>query len=69
MALTFPLVSVDSAVFRMWGAMDAQEELPLPATYVLRSDGLIHFRHIGRNASDRATDPGLIVVLQQMAGP
>lgn len=64
MTLDFPLVSVDTTVFTEWGVMHPQLGVPLPATYILDPSGMIHFRHIGRNASDRTSDAGLVAILE-----
>jgi peroxiredoxin len=64
----FPVVSVDSATFRAWGAFDADRPSPLPATYVIDSSGIVRFRYIGRNASDRTSDAEIVAVLEGLAG-
>ncbi len=63
--IEYPLVSVDRVVFETWGALPDGVEAPLPATYIVR-DGLIRFRHIGRNASDRTTDAGVLTVIESL---
>lgn len=67
LGLSFPLVSVDSSSFRDWGVLDPERGGPLPATYVLDDAGVIRFRHIGRNASDRTTDAGVLTILQTLS--
>jgi peroxiredoxin len=62
----FPIVSVDSATFRSWGALAADETAPLPATYVLDGSGVVRFRHIGRNASDRTSDAEVVAILESL---
>lgn len=62
----FPVVSVDSSTFRDWGVMDPQQSTPLPATYVIDGEGLVRFRHIGRNASDRTSDAEMVAVLETL---
>ncbi|MEX2583007.1 MAG: peroxiredoxin family protein [Gemmatimonadota bacterium] len=64
--LGFPVVSVDSSTFETWGAMEPERPVPLPATYVIDEAGVVHFRHIGRNASDRTTDAEVVSVLEQL---
>ncbi len=63
----YPLVSVDRVVFEAWGALPEGGDAPLPATYIV-DDGLIRFRHIGRNASDRTTDAGVLTVIESLEG-
>jgi peroxiredoxin len=64
--LDFPLVSVDSASFDEWAAMHPESGAPLPATYIIDARGIVRYLHIGRNASDRATDAGLLTVLERL---
>ncbi|CAN5828597.1 hypothetical protein BH23GEM3_BH23GEM3_21930 [soil metagenome] len=66
LSLSFPIVSVDSATLRQWGAADPDRPLPLPASYVLDGRGIVLFRHVGRNAGDRASDLELLAALQQV---
>lgn len=66
LSLSFPVVSVDSATLRQWGAADPDRPLPLPASYVLDGRGVVAFRHVGRNAADRASDLELLAALQQV---
>lgn len=61
--IEYPLVSVDRTVFEAWGTFPDGAVGPLPATYIVRN-GLIQFRHIGRNASDRTTDAGVLTVIE-----
>lgn len=65
MELDFEIVSVNEAAFEAWGALDAAGA-PLPATYILDRDGVVRFRHIGRNASDRTSDAELLTLLEQI---
>jgi peroxiredoxin len=65
--LEFPVVSVDSATFRAWGALPAEGGTPLPATYVLDPRGIVRFRHIGRNAADRTSDAEVVAILESLA--
>lgn len=64
--LGYPIVSVDSATFRDWGALNGANA-PVPATYVIDDDGIIRFRHIGRNAADRATDADVMTIVYRLA--
>jgi peroxiredoxin len=68
MPIDFSLVTVDSSVFRIWGVLHPERGAPLPATYIDDETGLVRFRHVGRNASDRTTDAELITVLEGMSG-
>jgi peroxiredoxin len=67
MQLGFELISVDSATFVAWGGIDRESGSPLPATFILDSERVVRFRHIGRNAADRTTDPELLTLLEQIA--
>jgi peroxiredoxin len=66
MQLDFAIVSVDTMVFHAWQVMDPQLEVPVPATYIVDRDGVIRYRHVGRNASDRATDAEIFTVLGRL---
>ena len=66
LGITFPLVSADSATFEEWGALQPAGGGAIPATYIVDASGVIRFRHVGRNTSDRATDPDILTVLQTM---
>lgn len=63
--ISFPLVSVDPVYFEAWGALPAPTGAPLPATYIV-DDGIVRFRHIGRNAADRTTDAGVLTVIESL---
>lgn len=69
LALPFDLISVDTATFRAWGALSDSSGAPLPATYVVDPQGIVRFRQIGRNASDRASDADLVTVLHRIPEP
>jgi peroxiredoxin len=68
LGLGFPVVSADSAVLASWGLIDGERALPLPASYLLDSRGVVVYRHVGRNAADRAHDIEILAVLQQVRG-
>lgn len=67
--ITYPIVSVDSATFNAWAPIDSVAGTPLPASYILDGSGMVVFRHIGRNASDRTTDAGMISILSELNAP
>jgi peroxiredoxin len=60
----FSLVSVDPEVFEAWGAMHPDLGTPMPATFIVDTQGVIRFKHLGRNAADRTTDAGILTVLE-----
>jgi peroxiredoxin len=63
--LDFPVVGVDDSTLAAWGLVgDATP--PLPGSYLIDRDGLIVFRHVGRNASDRAHDLEVLAALQAL---
>ena len=64
--IDFPIVSVDTATFARWDALDSTRTTPLPAAYLLNERGVIRFRHIGRNAGHRASDAELLTAVLQM---
>jgi len=68
-SLAFPVISVDTAAFRLWGALASDDSRPLPASYVIDGSGVIRFRHIGRNAADRASDAEIVTILESLSDP
>ena len=62
----FQIVSVDTATFQLWGALDEENGPALPTTYILGPGGMVKFRYLGRNASDRARDAELLTVLETL---
>ena len=65
-ALGYPVVSVDSAAFERWGTFAGDGAAPLPATYIVDERGIVRYRHIGRNASDRTTDAEVVAFLESL---
>jgi hypothetical protein len=59
-------VQVDSGTFARWGLIDPGSSLPLPASFLLDPQGVVRYRHVGRNAADRASDIELLAMLQQL---
>jgi peroxiredoxin len=68
LGLGFPVVTVDSTTLTQWGLVGDPNPLPLPASYLLDRRGVIAFRHIGRNAADRAHDLEILAALQELRG-
>jgi peroxiredoxin len=66
MPLGYSLVSVDSATFERWEALDPEQGVPLPATYIVDGNGVVRFRHIGRNAADRTVDADMLTLLARL---
>lgn len=66
LGLGFPVVRVDTAVFAEWDILDGERELPLPASILLDNRRVIRYRHVGRNAADRAHDIEILAALQQL---
>jgi peroxiredoxin len=64
--LGFPVVRVDSAAFAEWGVLDTDSGVALPASVLLDQQGVIRYRHVGRNAADRARDIELLAALQSL---
>lgn len=67
LGLSFPLLSVDSATFSEWEVLNPEQGVTLPATYIVDRDGVIRFRHVGRNAADRASAAAVMTVLQSIS--
>ena len=65
LGLGFAIVSVDTAAFTRWDVVDTTRAVPLPASFLLDSRGVIYFRHRGRNAADRASDVELLAAVEQ----
>ncbi len=66
LGVSFPVVRVDSATLAEWGLLGGEQKLPLPGSFVLDRRGVIHYRHVGRNAADRASDIELLAALQEI---
>jgi peroxiredoxin len=66
MTMSFPVVSVDTASFALWNAIDPETGAVMPVTYILDADGVVRYQHLGRNASDRALDAELLTVLETL---
>jgi hypothetical protein len=49
-----------------WEVFADGEPLPLPASYLLDARGFVAFRHVGRNAADRASDLELLAALREL---
>jgi peroxiredoxin len=64
--LELDLISVDPPVFVEWGVMSSEDDLPNPGTYLVGRDGVIRYRHIGRNAADRTTAPELVTLIEDL---
>jgi peroxiredoxin len=67
LGLDFPVVRVDSATLGEWGLV-ADNALPLPGSYLMDGNGVLIFRHVGRNAADRAHDLEILASLQAARG-
>jgi peroxiredoxin len=66
LGLTFPVVAADAESLREWEVFAGDEALPLPASYLLDQRGVVAFRHVGRNAADRASDLELLAALREL---
>jgi peroxiredoxin len=64
LGLGFAVVSVDSATLGSWGVVEGSHNVPLPGSYLLDNRGVVIFRHVGRNAADRARDIEVLAALQ-----
>lgn len=64
--LEFEVVSVDSAAFSGWSVSGGERDLVMPATYIIDSAGVVRYRHIGRNASDRTQSAEILTVLETL---
>lgn len=67
--LEYAVLTVDSATFDEWVPRDSALGGPLPAAYIVDSSGVIVFRHVGRNASDRASDAAMVSILSSLKSP
>jgi peroxiredoxin len=66
LGLTYPLVAADPDALGEWDVFGNGEPLSLPASYLLDPRGVVTYRHVGRNAADRASDLELLATLRQM---
>jgi peroxiredoxin len=63
LGIEFPLLSDPQAeVAEAWGVVMLGEEMAIPATFVVRKDGTIAWRHVGETVPDR---PPVDVVREQ----
>lgn len=65
--LDFPVVSTDRATFARWGLWPQEAPAPYPGTFILGPEGEIRFSHVGRAASERASDASLLFTLRSLA--
>jgi len=68
LGLGFDVVSADSATLANWGVAPGERGLPLPGSYLVDRGGVVIFRHIGRNAADRAHDLEILAALRHARG-
>jgi len=66
LGLGFTIVSVSPEVFERWQVMHPEQEIPMPASFIVDQAGTVRHRHIGRNAADRASDAGLLTILETL---
>ncbi len=66
LSLGFEVVSVDLVAFAEWGTFAAERDAVMPATYIIDSDGVVRYRHIGRNAADRTLDAEVLTVIETL---
>lgn len=64
LSLGYEILSVDLVTFAEWGMFAAERDAVMPATYILDSEGVVRYRHIGRNAADRTLDAELLTVIE-----
>src|SRR5690606_162710 len=65
----FPIIVVDRATLQRWGTWPAGERAPQPAVYIVDDEGRIRFRHVGRTAADRVSDPVLLAEVRRPRRP
>ena len=65
MGVTFPLFSdPELTVIRSWGLLDTSAQISVPATFVVDSDNVIRFAHVGDDKADRPVVQDVISVLR-----
>ncbi len=60
-----PAVSVDREALVRLDVIQEPDQPVNPASYVVDRDGVIRYRHIGRNAGDRANDVEILAAIRQ----
>jgi len=60
-----PAVSVDGDELVRLDVIQQPEQPVNPASYVVDREGVIRYRHIGRNAGDRANDVEILAAIRQ----
>jgi peroxiredoxin len=63
------LVDPDLRVIEPWGLRQDGLKIAVPATFVLRPDGRIVWRHIGTTPWDRATGRQVLGALGELSAP
>jgi peroxiredoxin len=68
--LPFPILSdPDSRVIREWDLLNAAEhDIARPAIFGIRPDGVISYRYVGEDYTDRPTDRELFAGLKEVVG-
>ncbi len=68
--LPFPILSdPDSRVIREWGLLnEAEHDVAKPAIFGIRRDGVISYRYVGADYTDRPTDEELFAGLKEVVG-
>ena len=65
LGVRFRLISdVKRRIINLYGVLHPQEGIARPATFIIDKQGLVRYRHIGKDYSDR---PPMSVILQALA--
>ena len=68
--LPFPILSdPESRVIRDWGVLNpAEHDVALPAIFGIRRDGIVSYRYVGVDYTDRPTDEEVFAGLKEVVG-
>ena len=62
--VTYPLyVNPSRDVIRSWGVEDLENEIAIPATFIVGADGKVRYSHIGADKADRPVMKEIMDVL------
>ena len=65
--VSFPLYAdPDRSAIKAWGTHDADNDISLPATFVVDTEGMVVFRHVGKDQTDRPPQSSILDALRAL---
>jgi alkyl hydroperoxide reductase subunit AhpC len=63
----FPLYAdPNRPTIKAWGVADPTQDIAVPATFIVDTDGKVRYRHVGENMTDRAVMDDVLTVLRYL---